>query len=327
MKFLNQVHLFEKRIDSLKKEISADPNSWQKFQGEVNRIIDSVFELCWEYERQHADNEEQVYKLRRIFTGHFMDYFKLGSLSRMVVEKPFGYHGDFLIIDEIYKNSPTTTGVERCMDNYFLSTPASTATRNRKEDFKNYLTDVVLKAKSDVRIMDLASGPCRDLKEFLDGVNHAQVKIEVDCVDHDPNAIRYGQEVLKQTNGNSHVHFIQRNAMRIALTKTVDKFFPHLYDVVYSTGLFDYLDDRIAIPLISNLKKLLKAGGLLIISNYRDKWSNPSRHFMEWGGAWELVYRTEDDFKRIFKEAGFEESNLTLKYEHQKIMQYRFAAA
>ncbi|MDD5671470.1 MAG: hypothetical protein PHN49_07515, partial [Candidatus Omnitrophica bacterium] len=74
-----------------------------------------------------------------------------------------------------------------------------------------------------------------------------------------------------------------------------------------------------------NMRKLLKKDGVMIISNYRDKWANPSRHYMEWGGGWELIYRTEEEFARLFKNAGFEKSQLSLKYEPQKIMQYRFA--
>lgn len=323
MKFLHTVHSYEKDIDKLKARIEKDPQNWQGYQREVDLIIDSVFNLCWEFERQHADDEAKLYKMKRLFNKNFMHYFRLGRLGSMVIDKPFGYHGDFLIIDEIYKNQASTYGVERCMDNYFLRTPASAATRNRKEDFKNYLAEIIKKASTDVRIMDLASGPCRDVKELLESYKRDDVKIVIDCIDHDINAINYGKSVV---NGlHAQVNFIQRNAMRIALAPNIDKYFSCRYDVIYSTGLFDYLDDRIAAPLIKNLRKLLKGNGCIIISNYRDKWANPSRHYMEWGGGWELIYRTENDFLRLFKEAGFPNENLSLRYEPQKIMQYRVA--
>ncbi len=327
MKFLGIVHSYEKEIDLLKKAIDKEQGNWSAYQQKVNQIINSVFGLCWEFERQHADNETKLYKLKRLFNKNFMHYFRLGRLGKMVIDKPYGYHGDFYIIDEIYRNKAATSGLERCLDNYFLETPASIATRNRKEDFKSYLKEIIDSTSSnEIRIMDLASGPCRDIKELLEEYKSVSVPIIFDCVDHDPNAIDYGKKILSAIDANgTSINFIQKNAMRVALTKSIENYFCYKYDVIFSTGLFDYLDERIATPLIRNLRKILKKNGLLIISNYRDKWANPSRHYMEWGGGWELIYRTEEQFIQLFKDAGFKNNELSLKYEPQKIMQYRFA--
>jgi len=109
------------------------------------------------------------------------------------------------------------------------------------------------------------------------------------------------------------------------LAKDVLTIFPKRYDIIFSTGLFDYLNHKISVRLVQNLRKLLKDDGLMIISNYRDKFSNPSRLYMEWGGDWELVYRTEEEFLKIFTDAGFNASALSLRFENQKIMQYCLA--
>ena len=45
---------------------------------------------------------------------------------------------------------------------------ASKATRERKEDFKKIILDFVKEHKGcNIRIMDLASGPAREIKELL----------------------------------------------------------------------------------------------------------------------------------------------------------------
>jgi len=121
------------------------------------------------------------------------------------------------------------------------------------------------------------------------------------------------------------MNFFQQNVVRLALKKDINNEIPYLYDLIFSTGLFDYLDERVSLRLISNLKKLLKPNGLMVISNYRDKYSNSSLHFMEWCGDWNLVYRTEDEFKTIFCDAGFSELDLRMEYEQQGIMMYCFA--
>ena len=78
--------------------------------------------------------------------------------------------------------------------------------------------------------------------------------------------------------------------------------------------------------LWSKAFELLKTNGILAISNVRDKYSNPSVHFMEWVGDWNLRYRTDDEFKKLFIDAGFKDNELKIQYEQQGIMQYIFAS-
>ncbi len=60
----------------------------------------------------------------------------------------------------------------------------------------------------------------------------------------------------------------------------------------------------------------------MVISDVRDKYSNPSVHFMEWVGEWELVYRDDDNFRDIFINAGFKKDEIEFQYEQQGILQY-----
>ena len=111
----------------------------------------------------------------------------------------------------------------------------------------------------------------------------------------------------------------------MALKKDIERFISDRYDLIYSTGLFDYLDYKISVRLVSNLRKLLKRGGILAVSDVRDKFSNPSIYFMEWVADWELFYRDDDNFRDIFIEAGFSSQDLSFQYEQQGVMQYILA--
>jgi hypothetical protein len=77
--------------------------------------------------------------------------------------------------------------------------------------------------------------------------------------------------------------------------------------------------------LIENLRKLLNPKGVLLISDVRDKYSNPSVHFMEWVGDWNLVYRDDESFREIFYKAGYDREDLEPRYEQQGILQYIIA--
>ena len=92
--------------------------------------------------------------------------------------------------------------------------------------------------------------------------------------------------------------------------------------MIYSSGLFDYLNYRISLQLIKNLRGLLNPGGALLIADVRERYFNPSVFNMEWACNWDLIYRPDNEFKKLFIEAGFSETNLSHGFEQQGIIQY-----
>jgi extracellular factor (EF) 3-hydroxypalmitic acid methyl ester biosynthesis protein len=70
------------------------------------------------------------------------------------------------------------------------------------------------------------------------------------------------------------------------------------FDFIYSMGLFDYLNSRVAKAVLNRLYQLLKPGGKLVVGNFNV--SNPSRYYMEYWGDWFLIHRTEEEFRSLF---------------------------
>jgi SAM-dependent methyltransferase len=268
--------------------------------------------------------ESDLYRIKKTFIEQYRQYFLYGDYVRWSYEKPLGYPGDFKIIDDIYKNSPTTKGLDGLIDSYFLELPPSKATRERKEDFKKIIFDFVKKNKEkNLRIMNLGSGSSREIKELLDEDKDGLFNnVIFDCYDFDERAIDYAKKLL---NNPKNVNFFQKNVIRLALKKDIETEIPYKYDLIYSTGLFDYFDERVAIRLVSNLKKLLKKERYMVISNYRDRYSNPSVGLMEWIVEWYLIYRTEEEFAKIFLNAGFPQKDIKIQPQCSKVMQYCFA--
>ena len=65
------------------------------------------------------------------------------------------------------------------------------------------------------------------------------------------------------------------------------------YDLIYSSGLFDYLSDRIARRFITSLFEFLDDEASLFITNVKDD-SNYQAYY-EMLGGWELIHRTEKE--------------------------------
>lgn len=305
----------------IKAHLSKAPNEWNKLQSifdlSINKIYDDIINL----EKDNIDKfEAEVYRGKKIFEKRYRKYFLCGEYIKWCFEKPYGYAGDHKIIDDIYQNSPKSTGFNRLWDNWFMKLPTVRAVRERKEDFKRIIREFQAKhTKGDMRIMNLASGPAREIKELLEDESQLFANSTFDCYDVDSRAINYAKTLLKNTK---NVNFFVQNAIRLALKKDITKEIDNKYDIIYSTGLFDYLDEKIASRLVSNLKKLLKKNGIMVISNARDKYSNPSTAWMEWVVEWYLIYRNENEFKMIFTNANLASRNLKIIVQNSKVMQY-----
>ena len=265
------------------------------------------------------------YKFKRIFEKRYRNYFLYGDLTRWTFKKPFGYAGDFKIIDDIYKNKPTTIGFNGLWDAYYLQMTASEAVRQRKDDARQIILDFIKEHQnSNIRIMNLGSGPAREIKELLENDSERIFsKVIFDCYDLDINAINYAKQLVNNAN---NVNFFQKNAIRLALKKDIKQEIPHEYDLIYSVGLFDYLDERVAVRLAGNMRKLLKKDGVMAIANFGNKYLNSSAGLMEWVTEWYLIYRTETEFRRIFLNAGFSPKDLQIIPQPNKVVLYCFVS-
>jgi len=296
-----------------------------EFQQIFNLAVDRIYQDIMGFERENIKEfESDIFRLKKVFEKEYRHYFLFGEHIRWCAEKPFGYSGDFKIIDDIYQGQVRTTGFDRLWDNWFQQLAASKAVRERKEDFKNIICDYVEKRmRNNVRIMNLASGPSREIKELLETDESGVFsKVIFDCYDFDIRAIDYAKKLLDTP---INVNFFQKNAIRLALKKNIEDEIKYRYDLIYSTGLFDYLDAKVAARLVKNLKKLLKPGGVLIVSNMGDKYVSSSSVCMEWIGQWYLIYRTKAEFEQIFIDGSFALKDIEIMPQDSNIMQYCIA--
>jgi hypothetical protein len=318
--------LYIKRAKEIEGYLIDNPNDWGKFQSEFNMAVDAIFRDIMNFEKINVVNGSRykVEKLKKLFIHRIRKLFMRKEYSEWSISKPLGYAGDFKIIDAIYQNNPTTLGFDRLFDNYYMMSAIAVGVRNRKEDFKRLIINYANNfSKSPMAIMNLASGPGRDVREILISEDLCNKNIYFDCYDNDERALEFSSKLIR--GFGEKVNFIKVNALRLTATDNIRSLIKNRYDLIYSTGLFDYLSDKILLRFIPNLKKLLKPRGILAVANVGDKYSNPSVHYMEWAGDWNLIYRRDDAFKDIFIKSGFDKSKIRLQYEQQGIMQYVIA--
>lgn len=229
----------------------------------------------------------------------------IDTMQGHAFHKPYGYAGDFEIIDKIYTQWTSSDPLLKGWDDFFHSQEAPIAVRNRKKYFINLVTqiDKAVTPGTDkpLQILNIGSGPARDLKEFYDSRPGSSVK--VDCVDMDKKAVSYATELCK--DHIQKISFINKN---IFMFETKKK-----YDLIWSAGLFDYLSDKQFIGLVNRLLGYMVDDGTLVIGNFST--NNPSRNYMEKFGAWFLNHRSEEDLFNLAVKAGADKTMIQVQQE------------
>ncbi|MCK5856778.1 MAG: class I SAM-dependent methyltransferase [Bacteroidales bacterium] len=211
--------------------------------------------------------------------------------------KPFGYNGDFFIIEKIYQQYVNPDKKYKKWDTYFHEFPAAIAVINRKalaiEIFEK-LNKKSLGIKQNVMI--LGSGPVSETFEFFE--KNPDSQLVFDMLDLDNRAIAYAKN--KNKKYLKSMTFYNRNVIRHTPERK--------YDLIWSAGLFDYFKGKHFVYLLKKYYEFLNENGEMIIGNFNTE--NPSRRIMEILGDWFLYHRSEDELKGFALQAGIDEDKI-----------------
>jgi SAM-dependent methyltransferase len=203
--------------------------------------------------------------------------------------KPHGYSGDFEIIERIYSRHVTSLSCLQRWDEFFHSGSAPAAVRNRGKVLSSLLLEYQPRS-----VLSVGCGPALDVKAALSCYKNIE---RLDLVDNDLSAINRARVNIASSpfsQGISSIRFLHKNALRIRADAQ--------YDLIWCSGLFDYLNDKTTVFLTKRLLGLLKAGGVLCFGNFG--FENPSRGYMEVVGDWFLIHRTVQVLERLAASAG-----------------------
>jgi len=233
----------------------------------------------------------------------FGDAFSLDTVQGFAFRKPYGYSGDFEMIDRIYTSWMSSRPDLIAWDQYFHAQAAPAAVRNRKAYFHRLLDELVDRL-TDARVLNLGSGPGRGICEWFERNPNAVIK--VDCIERDQRAIEYARNLNKP--------YLERITF---LHQDVFKTRPdHKYDLIWAAGLFDYFRDRTFVLVAKRMLASLATGGEMVIGNFSV--GNPTQAYMELG-RWCLNHRTEAQLRDLIMAAGVESRALRVAAETEGV--------
>ena len=287
------------REKNLMVQIKKETESLPKFFSSIETMKDAIFDREVECRLSRInelaelvpEHREKLMQWCYELSGRELDS---SIVMRHARAKPLGYPGDFRLIDWIYKNEPCSQGKGLLWDKMFLRQPASQAVRNRKKFFTEKL-HLYCKENDKASVLSLACGPCREVLEGIRALNHVAPNCSFHLIDHDRRAIDYAKSLINGDFSNSlELKWEVSNVFHIRPKQK--------YSLIWVSGLFDYLDDRLAAALLGRMWRWLDNGGRIIGGNFHPR--NPNRNQMEWCLGWFLIHRTESEMAEICNRAG-----------------------
>lgn len=326
--------LYLKSLDHFIKENNMDRNNQREFQTglqllhnseqylknpkTVNKGMDllsnglSLIKKIWQTEKwkDFCDNVCLSHSIRSLV---HQDPITYRSFS-----KPRGYAGDAVLLDYLYQNPSaidklrSASAIGKAICNYHISSPSAESVRWRREILSKIIDETAARVP-DAEILAVACGHLREASQSS-AVHNNQIKRLV-AFDQDNESLK----TINTDKNGSPIECVPGNIKDLISHKTKIGSF----DFIYSAGLYDYLDDKIARTLSKVLFGMLKKDGRLLIANFVP--GNKECGYMEAFMGWELLYRTREQFERIHSDLSqhiqkifFDENKYVIYLEFRK---------
>jgi extracellular factor (EF) 3-hydroxypalmitic acid methyl ester biosynthesis protein len=251
---------------------------------EVRKFLIALCDL-----KNSIKDEEELIRAQRAIQSHLL-------FSRLLEDpytnhafiKPRGFAGDASLIDLFYghrSGREADTAFGRLLFEELMKLPSCDAVRFRRSYYAKLIDDIAGQHEGTT-ILALA---CGHLREGL--FSRALVDKRVNVLGIDSDAVAITEAVRSLANRSVELknrsigEFIRR------------KGWGRTYSAIYAAGLFDYLDDRLAMKLIEVAFDCLIPRGTLSVTNFLP--NIVERGYMDLVMDWRLVYRTEQAMSNL----------------------------
>ena len=317
-----ELHLFlreaERRFTSLESELP-----WHVLHGEkvtparlalIEQLEDSFVPSFVSYANDidaalRATPPAHAKRFRAFSRALLHDHFMLSPLMHRCLTKPLGYPGDYVVMRYLYENRfEGTSLMAKAVHLGGTSTPACDAVRARKDMVRGAICAKVLeRAKLGLRtrVISVAAGPAQETIELLEQAPEINSNLDVLLFDQDRDALEYvnNRVAMARSRGAGRDMTIQlRHDSIRRLLEDAAIFEPYFQaDIIFASGLFDYLRFGTGVKLIRNLFSNLAPGGQLYVGNIVPE--QPTRWIFDHHLDWFLEYRTREQLMTMAEDA------------------------
>jgi SAM-dependent methyltransferase len=224
------------------------------------------------------------------------EYLMEDPFTRWSFQKPRGYSGDASLLDIYYKHHSAkelvalSSPLGREIYAYTSEAASSAAGRERRNILARTVDETDRRVKH-AEVLAIACGHLREA-ELSEALSEGKLKRWVG-LDQDPVSVGIVNRDLAGTAVEA-VEGSVRGILRRAYTLGE-------FDLVYASGLYDYLPRAVGVRLLQRAMELVKPGGEFLFANFSDEITTDG--YMETFMDWPLILRSADDMWDIIKAA------------------------
>jgi extracellular factor (EF) 3-hydroxypalmitic acid methyl ester biosynthesis protein len=236
-------------------------------------------------------------------------YFMQSPLMHRCLTKPLGYPGDYVVMRYLYEDHfEGSSLLAKAIHLGGVSTPACDAVRARKDMIFDTICETVAERArrgKRTRIISIAAGPAQETVEIIRKRPELAATMDVLLFDQDHDALEYvnNRVALARAKGAGKGMTIQLRHDTIRRLLDDPEIFAEFgkANLVFSSGLFDYLRFRTGVRLIRNLYSNLAQDGSLYVGNIVPE--QPTRWIFDHHLEWFLEYRSRDELLTMGEDA------------------------
>ncbi|MFH1076203.1 MAG: methyltransferase domain-containing protein [Pseudomonadota bacterium] len=265
------------------REKSVLNAAFRPFSNTMDNWIKRLNAMSADFDREKHENHKHY------FQKQLHNLLLQSPYIRRSVDKPFGYSGDYIVLNMIYDNDYNgDTLLGKLLTKQTTEIDASKVVRLRKDEIKKSLAIAVqhyVNSNKKFKILSVGCGPAREIEEFIKE-GREEASIDITLLDFDANPLYYAEERLSKQKKKPNISISFWNT---SLRKMLREKQKNHFDYIYTLGLTDYLSDRTCMLVIKTLFGWLRPEGTLMVGQYTTR--NSSRSYMEFAGEWYLVHR------------------------------------
>ncbi|TPL91370.1 class I SAM-dependent methyltransferase [Mesorhizobium sp. B2-3-10] len=261
----------------------------QKFPAEIVRRLLSLLNAL--RAKVHPDVWQALIPVAQ--NHPIQKYFLEDPLTHWSFTKPRGYSGDAQLLDYIYcdphvaESVASASEVGKALYSHTQNVPSCVAARERRDLLTRYVDETAARNGPETEVLAIAAGHLREANRSA-ALAEGGLKRWV-ALDQDPQSVG----LIARDFQGSAVEAID-GSVRTVLTRShkLGKF-----DLIYASGLYDYLQHNVAVKLTKTCLQMLKPNGTFLFANYAE--GTPDAGYRETFMDWVLLLRSEVDMWNI----------------------------
>jgi hypothetical protein len=280
-----------KETESLFNNTLSDNSdiSYESFSKSLSKIFDDLHQDI----NLNSTDSKILKKLQLFYRGSLNHLFSHSLIVSRALCKPFGYPGDYIMLQSFYDGKEISQDRLGCyLDRFVIDDELAKSVVKRIDKMGDRVIEFINNSKlKEINILNIASGSGFELKKITQ--MKFDKKVTYHCFDQEISSLVHIDSNFSGKNENIEIKLYKEDIKAFFKNWKNEKKF----DLIFNIGLADYLPDNILTSLENESIKNLNENGIFVIS-HKD-YTLFKYHHASWLCDWNFIHRDLAEYKSV----------------------------